>query len=480
MAVTTLVQAPLYETLVASQEIIFAFSNDPALVSHTRVKFVVDVHISQGSPPNVNAGTDKIATFKITPNNAGVGMIDLSSIVEDYVSADNLAANGSKFKGDTTTDTLNHPIHLIDQFSFSTNSARYMRVVCKTEGFNSSGVQEIITGSTINVAPLYLITNGYLKDTDELQNRTTAAPDNWFGYNMNRFFITASDATKKFLTNAPSVQYANPDDYGTIAFLVRNFTVSQAAAFLRLDYTDSSGGSQGFDLITREAATGSSFWGSNLGIDETENQLQFFGCFPANLRNWSSTFKTKYDAGLMDGGKIEVYFIPYIGTQSSRTYTIQLNCPNTKGYESIRLCWLNQWGAWDYYTFTQKSIRKISTKATTYDQLKGNWSSPYYNANGFKGGKKTFRKNATESITMNTDFVSEDDNVMFEELANSPEVYILREFQQRTYNTDTLNRYVTPVTLKSSSFTKKTIANDKLIQYTFEVEKSRTLRTQSI
>ena len=81
---------------------------------------------------------------------------------------------------------------------------------------------------------------------------------------------------------------------------------------------------------------------------------------------------------------------------------------------------------------------------------------------------------------MNTDFVSEDDNVMFEELTNSPEVYILREFQQRTYNTDTLNRYVTPVTLKSSSFTKKTIANDKLIQYTFEVEKSRTLRTQSI
>ena len=43
-----------------------------------------------------------------------------------------------------------------------------------------------------------------------------------------------------------------------------------------------------------------------------------------------------------------------------------------------------------------------------------------------------------------------------------------------------LNQYVTPVRLTTSSFTRKTIANDKLIQYTFEVEKSKTLRTQAV
>ena len=58
----------------------------------------------------------------------------------------------------------------------------------------------------------------------------------------------------------------------------------------------------------------------------------------------------------------------------------------------------------------------------------------------------------------------------------------------RTYNSYamnttpwfTLNDYVTPCTLKTKKFTKKTVANDKLIQYTFEVEKSRTLNTQTI
>jgi len=87
--------------------------------------------------------------------------------------------------------------------------------------------------------------------------------------------------------------------------------------------------------------------------------------------------------------------------------------------------------------------------------------------------------NATEKITMNTNFVSEDDNVMFEELINSPEVYLLEGFQ--TDVTDPLlNQYVTPVRLTTSSFTRKTVANDRLMQYTFEIEKSKTLRTQSI
>ena len=164
-------------------------------------------------------------------------------------------------------------------------------------------------------------------------------------------------------------------------------------------------------------------------------------------------------------------------------YTIYINCPDTKGYESIRLCWLNQWGAWDYYTFTKKSIRKTSTKGTTYKQLGGSWNGSMYTPYGYKGGTKTFRVNATETITMNTDFVTENDTVMFEELTNSPEIYMLEPYKDTAASsgtTELLNEYVTPVRLKTSSFTKKTIANDKLMQYTFEVEKSRILRTQSI
>ena len=98
---------------------------------------------------------------------------------------------------------------------------------------------------------------------------------------------------------------------------------------------------------------------------------------------------------------------------------------------------------------------------------------------GFRGGKKAFRVNASEKIKMNTDFVSEADGEWFEELINSPEVYMLEGFQT-DITFAMLNTYVTPVRLMTSSYTRKTIANDKLMQYTFEVEKSKTFRTQAI
>ena len=126
-----------------------------------------------------------------------------------------------------------------------------------------------------------------------------------------------------------------------------------------------------------------------------------------------------------------------------------------------------------------KSSKTTSTKGTTYRQLEGTWNSDIYRLDGFKGGKKAFRVNATEKITMNTDFVSESESEWFEELINSPEVYILDGFQTDIAN-PSLNNYSTPVRLTTKSYTKKTVANDKLMQYTFEVEKTKTLRTQSV
>tara|TARA_R110001599_G_scaffold332336_1_gene547658 strand:- start:870 stop:1256 length:387 start_codon:yes stop_codon:yes gene_type:complete len=127
-----------------------------------------------------------------------------------------------------------------------------------------------------------------------------------------------------------------------------------------------------------------------------------------------------------------------------------------------------------------KSIRKTSTQGSTYNQSEGTWNEKAYRIDGFKGGKKAFRVNATENITMNTDFVTEADSEWFEELINSPEVYILEGYENITETTSALNQYVTPVRLTTSSYTRKTVANDRLMQYTFEVEKSKTLRTQGV
>ena len=208
--------------------------------------------------------------------------------------------------------------------------------------------------------------------------------------------------------------------------------------------------------------------------------LLYFGCFPANLQNWSTIFQALVTAGTIQGGSIVIQAFDNVPDRISQQYIINLNCPTLKGYEPIRLTWLNQWGVWDYYTFTMKSSKTISTKGSTYQQLAGSWNESTYRIDSFKGGKKSFRVNATEKISMNTDFVNESESEWFEELINSPEVYILKGYEDVVETSSALNQYVVPVRLTTSNYTKKTVANDKLMQYTFEVEKSKTLRTQAV
>jgi len=457
---TLIEQKPLYPQLPVGQEVIFVVSNSTIVASQLNVRFIADVYISGTTPTAISSTSVPIATFKTTPNNAGVGIFDFRQVVENYVSADNMAFDNSEYKGITTTDDTPHPLHLIDKYSRNKKAARWLTIQFKTQYTDASGdIQVVQEVNSID----YQIFNGYLKYSDEL-----SIFNNDFGFSLSNFNL--SSGTDRFLTNAPATQYANLEDYGTLAFLAPNDNLD----YIKLTYNDSSGSQIGTENIDKTFANGAYTSFSS----EISERLLYFGCFPANLmRNGSSIFAGLVSVGTIQGGSIIVQ--AFNSGAISKEYTININCPNLKGYESIRLCWLNQWGAWDYYTFTQKSVRSISTKGSTYEQLAGTWNEAAYRVDSYKGGKKSFRVNAKEKITMNSDFVSESENDMFEELINSPEVYILEGYQ-----TDgafsALNQYVKPVRLTTSSFTKKTVANDKLIQYTFEVEKSKTLRTQSV
>ena len=466
---TLIKQKPLYTQLPVGQEVIFVVSNNTILSNpvFTNFRFIADVYISDTIPTSISSTSTPTATFKTAPNNAAVGIFDFKQVVENYVSADNMAYNQSKYKTIVTSDDTPHPLHLIDKYSRNKKAARWLTIQFKTQYFDTQFNETEVVGSNNSID--YQIFNGYLKYSDIL-TMGTAPNANDFGFNLSNYNLSAQ--TDSFLTNAPATQYANLEDYGTLAFLSPNDNLE----YIKLTYNDSSGSQIGTENINKNWTNGA-YTNFTTKISE---KLLYFGCFPANLQNWSSTFQALVSAGTIQGGSIVVQAFSFSVTVGiSKAYTININCPNLKGYESIRLCWLNQWGAWDYYTFIQKSVRSISTKGSTYEQLAGTWNEAAYRVDSYKGGKKSFRVNATEKITMNSDFVSESENDMFEELINSPEVYILEGYQtDGTFSA--LNQYVKPVRLTTSSFTKKTVANDKLIQYTFEVEKSKTLRTQSV
>ena len=464
---TLIEQHPLYTTLTVGQDIIFTVSNSLILSNplFTNVKFIAEVRVSSGLPPNSSENTDVVGTFKTTPNNAGVGMFDFRPILESFVNSDNLASVNSQYKTTTLTSDTVVPIHLIDKFSQNKNALSYLIVKFKIEYIDNGN---LVTGEERD-SNLFNIFNGYLKYTDILD-----LSNNNFGYNIPDKFTLDPDG--ELLSNAPTTQYANIIDYGTLSFLAINTFPSK----IRFIYYNSSDVQLGLEYVEFTSANG----GFGALSSEANKRLYYFGCFPANLRNWSTIFNSPAVIDNIEGGYYTVETLREPFTSLAPKYTINVNCPTLKGYDPIRLCWLNQWGAWDYYTFTMKSSKMISTKGSTYQQLEGSWNESTYKINGFKGGKKAFRVNATEKISMNTDFISEAESEWFEELINSPEVYILEGFQSdlnlSSLNIPAMNQYVTPTRLTTSSYTKKTVANDKLIQYTFEVEKSKTLRTQAV
>ena len=481
---TTIEQEPQFQTMPVGQNVIFAVSNNTIVAQQTKVKFIAEVHVSKGNPPNVSTTTNLVGTFKVTPNNKGVGIFDFSSIVENFVSADNLASTigaGGTYKGTSSQETP-FSMHLLDKFSRQDNIACWLQIQFKIEylgatpcsGTQDDNVVAVACGEAVN-SDQFLLWNGYLKYTDKI---VAFGDENQnFGYDWQTPFLL-NGTSKKFLTNAPTTQSANLEDYGTMAFIRPETIAGAEMDRITFSFYDSSGSALGSQTVLRSYNNGA-FNTGQLPNSNASTQLLYFGAFPGNLQNYSTTFQNLITAGTVQGGYYTIQGKDSGLNNVTQLYTINLNCPDLKNYESIRICWLNQWGAWDYFTFNKKSTRNISTQGSTYSQLEGTWNSEYYRPYGYKGGTKSFRVNATERISMNTDFVSEDFNTIFEELVNSPEVYMLDGYQTDAANS-VLNTYVTPVRLTTSSFVKKTVANDKLIQYTFEVEKSKTLRTQSI
>jgi len=467
-----IVQQPLNSTefkpTPVGQQLIFAVRDTWAVTNRFNVKYIADVHISTGAI-DLNTTTDRIGVFKTTPNNKGVGIFDFRPVVETFLKSDNEGStegDGSTYK----TSDVTHPIHLIDKYAMSENATRFMAINFKRE-YSMTETSGIITSTTTEPSDLYILFNGVL----QYDNVLTLKNGN-YGYNLARpsnFFAPGN--ASQFLSNAPSTQYATITDYGTLPFLNFLPTTDDKLSKIRITYYWDGGSSS--EDVTQSTANG----GVTTPFTNVYKYLMYFGGFPANLRNWSSTFQTAVTNGLTH------YTIQGSNTGAGTTmdtYTIQIICPNgqgyNRGYEMIRLAWLNQWGTWDYYTFTMKSTRSVSTKRIPYQQQAGTWNESRFKIRGYKGGKKNFRVNSTEKIKINTDFVTEAEGVWLEELVNSPEVYIINGFQADISSEVITNKYVEPVTVTTSNYIRKTKANDRLMQYTFEIEKSKMKRTQAI
>ena len=142
--------------------------------------------------------------------------------------------------------------------------------------------------------------------------------------------------------------------------------------------------------------------------------------------------------------------------------TININKAECSKFSNNKIMFVNRFGAKQELSVNMKSVESIRVKDSGFNRTVIDYSDLSM-GNGIHGYKRSVME-SKESFVLNTPFLDEGNVQAFEELLLSEYVWL------KIGSNDYL-----PVTIKDNSMTRKTHINDKLIQYTVNVESSFNL-----
>lgn len=159
-----------------------------------------------------------------------------------------------------------------------------------------------------------------------------------------------------------------------------------------------------------------------------------------------------YDVWLSNGNKQQVV-----------RYYINAKCSK---YEPIRLHWLNRLGGFDSFNFNLKSEEETGIKRASYLQEEHRFTGTKWTYDTASRGTTDYHISTQDKLTINTDFLTEAESVWMEDFATSPVIY------------QEVNNQLVAMSGKAKMINKQTSLNDKLMQYTFELDYSLTNNRQ--
>ena len=148
---------------------------------------------------------------------------------------------------------------------------------------------------------------------------------------------------------------------------------------------------------------------------------------------------------------------------STITYSVERVC--SAKYTPIQMRFINKNGMPQDHYFFLKNVESVNT---TSEQFKRNIFVQSTSTYGIQDHQmQTFNKTGKKRFTLNTNYLVEAYNEVIQDIMLSEYVWIY--INTFTHDDNTSLKWH-PVNVVTSSLTKKTSVNDKLTQYTFEVE----------
>ena len=450
--------APAYSDIV-----IYAENIPQGIINLYNVKYICQVYIN-----NV-----LIATLKAPLDNYNKAIFRIASILQDYTETDksgyDLDGIYSTF-GNNNMQSVNHSIHQIDKFARNRNNLKNCYCIGGYEYSNTPGgtiIQSLSLADALNPQVSFNFFNSVLQHKDGYSSQ-----------DFSDYLLTAS--SKKFLSKFRNLYIVGNNEVGqkiqlgqyhTLGFLNGKHYLDSEVTRIRIQTYDSTDTLLSTDYVDNTSIYGGAPFDATIGISNTDEGLLYFGCGTAQLEELGVTMTN-----------VAYYYVQAlnVNTAVSNAYRFDIQDADCKGYETIRLAFLNSLGAWDYYNFTKKSVRRTQINKSPIKQNYGYtpyfsttqigdmFDFNYYNQGTYDGGTRVFNTNAIETIEANTDFITEDEASILEELFLSPDVYM-------QYG-DSFE----PVVINETEYIKQTSANDMLKQYIITIEKGHNTRVQRL
>jgi hypothetical protein len=425
MAITLIAEPQDFTTAYNPCKFIYNSTNK----NNEGFRYIFDVY-EQGT-------TNKIAEYRVLPTyGTGYGEVDLSKLLSSKVSVDFIPTNITE--ADTPNTRYNYDVKVGEEYivtySYTANlqdnsgNVKITPTVAHTFAVGDqvvveAGTNTLITGLWTVVAVTgstdFTISALWTNVTDPTENGSVTYADKrktvtrniitslnkWVfngalpwarfsSYNLNDYLL--DDTSALFLTSCPYRNGLIITPSQEIWFNGFNNTVTG-----RMVFNNSNGDSFYYDVNNTEITTQLCVASPNLNLTVLSGSLP--------LIKDDTTY-------------YEFYFIDGIAPPDSQTYTFTID--QRCAINPFHLVFLDRMGSWGSFAFQLRYTENGSvTKQSFNKDVQGYVSSNQWTYDNTEAGLTTYSSTVEKTYTLNTNWISEEMAVYFQELISSPSVY---------------------------------------------------------
>jgi hypothetical protein len=139
--------------------------------------------------------------------------------------------------------------------------------------------------------------------------------------------------------------------------------------------------------------------------------------------------------------------------------------------DPVSFLFMNRAGIWDTYTFTKKYTKRYAVNKKTYSQQKS-LNTAWWNRQSYDSSETVFYGDAAELVTVDSNFVVQNDVDIIEELLMSPYVYQIEDNWLPGTNQDFIYPYLIPCTVQNKEVKEYLNKYERIFQYTIELKQT--------